>query len=379
MKTKLLFIAILTFFNFLALNSQDNPAPPPAPPPAPQVKVQPPIPPVPPIAKEDTTKLNLGNKQIIIIENKEKANAPKEEWEEELEEGLEEMREGLLEARRELEEALKELKKSGKGNEEVELEMKRAEQELQRAEKELQRSEKYKEKDKKKLKLELKLEDQKGENVAPAPEAPKISRKKRKGATVGFLDIDLGLNFMKFGNQVSSEMKSDLKLKNWNSLSTTLTFLPTKIYLGSPHLMLMTGLSWRIGQFEFKEKLVFEPNQTLVYTKQDNVKESQFMTHYLQVPLSLYTESKRIRGLGKIGMGIGGYAGVLLHHEHELSTSDPNQFIETEEDFGMKNFRYGLTGRIDIGAIKFFGNMDLNDLWDNNDIRNIECGIWLDF
>lgn len=374
MKTKTLFSALLTLLFLQLVIAQPTPVPPVpgvAPPKAPVAPV--------PAVKEDTTKLNLGNKQIIIIENKEKTNAPKEEWEEDLEEGLEEMREGLMEARKELEEALKELRSKGNENKDVEMELKNAEKELERADKELKKSEKQTEKEKNKLSLELKLKNQKDENTPPTPEPPKVMRKKHKSASVGFIDIDLGLNFLKLGKSLSSEMKSDLELKNWNSLSTTLTFLPTKIYLGSPHFMLMTGLSWRIGQFEFKEKLNFEPNKTLVYTKQDNVKESQFMTHYLQVPLGLYVESKKIRGLGKIGMGFGGYAGVLLHHEHELTTTDPNQFIETEEDFGIKNFRYGLTGRIDVGAIKFFGNMDLSDLWDGHNIRNIECGVWLDF
>lgn len=375
MKTKFFIFSILSLFSVQIMNAQETPVPP-----APSVAPpKAPVAPTPPASKEDTTKLNLGNKQIIIIENKEKANAPKEDWEEDLDEGLEEMREGLMEARKELEAALKDLRSKGHANEDVEKELKHAEKELERADREIKRSERKSEKERNQLKLELKLKNQNDENIPPTPEPPKVIRKKSKGASVGFIDIDLGLNFLKFGKGLSAEMKSDLELKNWNSLSTTLTFLPTKIYLGSPHLMLMTGLSWRIGQFEFKEKLNFEPNQTLVYTKQDNVKESQFMTHYLQVPLSLYIESKKIRGLGKIGMGVGGYAGVLLHHEHELTTTDPNQFIETEEDFGIKNFRYGLTGRIDVGAIKFFGNMDLSDFWTGQDIRNIECGLWFDF
>lgn len=375
MKTKLFIFSILTLFSITLTKAQETSPPPPPPPPpiAPEA-------PVAPSSKQDTTKLNVGNKQIIIIENKEKKSDDKAEWEEELDEGLQEMREGLEEARKELEAVLKQLKDSGKDPKDIEMELKHAEKELKRADKELRNSERMSEKERNQLKLELKLKNQNKENSPPGtPEPPKPMRKKRKSADIGFLDIDLGLNFLTYDKSVSSELKSDLELKNWNSLSTTLTFLPTKIYLGSPHFMLMTGLSWRIGVFEFREKLVFEPNKTLVFSKQDNVKESQFMTHYLQVPMSLYVESKRIRGLGKIGMGVGGYAGVLLHHEHELSTSDPNQFIETEEDFGIRNFRYGLTGRLDVGALKFFGNMDLSDLWEGNDIRNIECGIWFDF
>lgn len=342
-------------------------------------------PPTPPTSKEkeDTTKLKLGNKEIIIMESKKQRdddeNESEEELENELEESLEEMRESLKEAREELKKALEELKVSGKDHQEVEKELERAQKELERADREMESRDRDRKKDRNQLKLQLELENQQNENSAPTPEPPAAPRKKRKSASVGFIDIDLGLNFMKYGSQISEQTKSDLELKNWNSLSTTLTFLPTKIYFGTPHLMLMTGLSWRISQIEFKEKLNFEPNKILTYTKQDNIKESQFMTHYLQVPLGVYLESKKIKGLGRIGLGVGGYAGVLLHQEHELERSDINQFIETEEDFGIKNFRYGVSGRIDIGAVKFFANMDLNDYWKGHDIQNIECGLWFDF
>lgn len=374
MKTRFILCLLATALCFAA-QAQETPKP--------SEQAPPPPPPTPtePKKTDDTTKLKLGNKEIIIMENKKKSNDDDDqsEWEEEMSEALQEAKDGLEEAREELKKALEELKASGKENAGIEEELKRAEKEIERAEKEINSRTREDEKERNRLKLELKMKGQQNENEAPTPDPPAPPKKKRKSANVGFIDVDLGLNFMKYGKQISEQTKSDLELKNWNSLSTTLTFLPTKIYLGSPHLMLMTGLSWRISQIEFREKLNFEPNQVLVYNKQDNIKESQFMTHYLQVPLGLYLESKKIKGLGRIGVGVGAYAGVLLHQEHELERSDLNQFIETEEDFGIKNFRYGLSGRLDIGVLKFFANMDLNDYWKGHDIQNIECGLWFDF
>jgi hypothetical protein len=143
--------------------------------------------------------------------------------------------------------------------------------------------------------------------------------------------------------------------------------------------MLMTGLGWRIGQFEFKNKLDFAPNQTLVYTTDDNLKKSQFVIQHLQIPLSIYWKSKRIKGLGDLGFGIGTYAGILLCDQLETETTTPKRDIETNEDFGFKDFRYGISARIDIGVLKLFANMDMNDLWKDHDIKNIETGIWIDF
>ena len=208
---------------------------------------------------------------------------------------------------------------------------------------------------------------------------PEKKHKKSKGADVDFLDIDLGLNLLQ-SNKVNNEvLVNDLENKPFSSWSWTLNFLPTKIYLGSKNVQLMTSLGWRIGELTFKEKLSFEPNQTLVYTKDDKVKVSSMDFQHLQIPLMLYFQSNKIKGLGRIGMGVGGYAGVLVHQESEVRREDVRRKIETEEDFGFNTYRYGLSSRIDIGTLKFYANYDLSPTWEKNDFRTLECGIWLDF
>jgi len=346
MKSNLFFLAITMVFNLAFLNAQETPKPPPPPP---NESIDPPPPPKPPtMDREDTTRISLGDKQILIINKKSKKD-PKDqtEAERELEDQMDDVKDELEAAKRELDEE--------------KLEMEREKQTMELEKEEHHKGGKH------------------NENKAPSDKRKYKSEKKNKSANVDFIDIDLGVNFLKFGNDIAESTKDDLKLKYWGSWSTTFTFLPTKIYLGTPNLMLMTGFGWRIGQFEFKEKLDFEPNQTLVYNKFDNIKKSQFVVHQLQVPLSVYVQSNKIKGLGRIGAGFGAYAGLLIHQELETSTEKPKRTIETEEDFGFEDFRYGLSARIDVGAIKLFANMDMNDLWKDNDIRNIECGLWFDF
>lgn len=387
MKTKFIYLALALLFSSIG-NAQETPASPSPPPPAPPAPE--------PVVKVDTTKINIGGKKIIIIDGEDQ-EAPSIDESELLEEKREQQRE-LREAQRELEKAKRELEMQRKKNQEaanpsneLEKELKEAEDELLEAEQELKEAElelraidrdlqKASRKPKNKLSLKLESdEDNESENRAPADRDKKRKTRKKKNAQIGFIDFDLGFNFLKVGNGAPAEFKEDLKLKTWGSLSTTLTFLPTKIYLGSPHVMLMTGLGWRMSQYNMKEKLYFEPNQTLVYNKQDDIRKSQFVTHYLQVPLCLYMESKKIKGLGRIGFGVGGYGGVMIHQEHELETENPNRFIETEEDFGFHDYRYGFTGRVDVGALKFYANFDANNLWKENKVKNIECGIWFDF
>ncbi len=323
---------------------------------------------------EDTTRLKMGTKEIIIVESKDQKEMKKEEWETELEENLKEAEKELEQARKELEKARAEVKNEQIENkEEAEKELKNAERELQKAEIEMKREIE---------KMRRKRDphgDLKSENKSPEPDSKEIKKGKNSVAKVGLLDFELGLGFLNAGANVAEPLKNDLKMKAWGSWNFNFTFLPTKIYLGSRNLMLMTGLTWRIAQYEFKNKINFEPNKILVYTTDQNIKKSEFITHHLQIPLCLYTESNKIKGLGKIGMGLGAYAGLLIHQEHELRTIDPDRFIETEEDFGFEEFRYGLTGRLDVGPLKFYANMDLNTLWKDNDIKHIEAGIWIDF
>ncbi|MCC6753604.1 MAG: hypothetical protein IT266_06425 [Saprospiraceae bacterium] len=335
-----------------------------------------PLPPVPPPAgMEDTSRIQIGNRQILIITSKTTkdttANAEsgkREDWTDELERELEA-------AGREIEEAMRELKRELSDSTQSHTELEEARRELDQAKRELEDA--RRELDDARLDQDPdRRRKRHRENIPPIPEVPSVPKKK-KVASMDFLDIEAGLNYLDFGSSITETTQSDLDLKNWPSPSFTLTFFPTRFYLGSRNVMLRSGLSWRISQFEFREKLVFEPGQTLVYSKDTLVKKSQFMAHYLQLPLNLYVESNKIRGLGRIGAGLGAYAGVLLHQEHELTLNNPKRFIETEENFGFAKIRYGLSAHLDIGAFKLFGKMDLNDLWDDSDIRNLECGLWI--
>ena len=44
-----------------------------------------------------------------------------------------------------------------------------------------------------------------------------------------------------------------------------------------------------------RKNWIFEPNQTLLYAKFDNIKKSQFVVHQLQIPLSVYVQSNKIK------------------------------------------------------------------------------------
>ncbi len=356
MKNNILIFALSAFINVCVLSAQETPKPqiPPSPPASMPTQPERPeqlgtvVPSETPGTdqKPDTTIISVGDRQILIIDSKNtKAKGKKAEWEEDLDESMEDLKESLKDVKEELEESKRELENSKE-----------------------------------------EMEDEQNENQAPDGNQKykfKLKKdknnKKNKGADIDFLDFDFGVNLLNMGNAIPDQMQQDLGLKTWGSWTYTFTFFPTKIFLGSQNLMLMTGLSWRIGQLEFKEKIDFEPNKTLVYFKNENLKKTQFMIHHLQIPLSIYWKSKRIKGLGDLGFGIGTYAGILLSEELETETVNPNRDIETNEDFGFEDFRYGLSARIDIGALKLFANMDLNNLWKDNDIKNIECGIWIDF
>ena len=79
----------------------------------------------------------------------------------------------------------------------------------------------------------------------------------------------------------------------------------------------MTAFGWRYSSYEFKNTLSFEPNKTLAYAKDSDIKCSEFDIHQLQIPLMVYFQSNKIKGLGKVGIGFGGYGGLLVHQEHE--------------------------------------------------------------
>ena len=117
----------------------------------------------------------------------------------------------------------------------------------------------------------------------------------------------------------------------------------------------------------------------MAYAKDSDIKCSEFDIHQLQIPLMVYFQSNKIKGLGKVGIGFGGYGGLLVHQEHETKAINSKKNIEVEEDFGFNPYRYGLSTRVDVGPFKLFGNYDLSSTWEDTDFRNAEVGIWFDF
>lgn len=209
---------------------------------------------------------------------------------------------------------------------------------------------------------------------------PEKKTKSKKFADVDFLEIDLGVNLLfNTASPKPTALVNDLEIKPFESWSWAFNFLPTRIYLGSKNAMLMTAFGWRYSSYEFKNTLSFEPNKTLAYAKDSDIKCSEFDIHQLQIPLMVYFQSNKIKGLGKVGIGFGGYGGLLVHQEHETKAINSKKNIEVEEDFGFNPYRYGLSTRVDVGPFKLFGNYDLSSTWEDTDFRNAEVGIWFDF
>lgn len=207
---------------------------------------------------------------------------------------------------------------------------------------------------------------------------PEAKKKSHKAADMDFFEMDLGVNLL-FNNKNDEQRSMDMKIKPFESWSWTFNFLPTKVYLGSRNLMLMTALGWRYSSYEFSNSLNFTPKKTIEYVVDNNVKCSEFDIHQLQIPLMIYLQSKKLNGLGKIGIGFGGYAGLLVHQQHEIKTTNSKKKTETNEDFGFNPYRYGLSTRLDIGPLKLFANYDLSSTWVDTDFKNAEVGVWFDF
>ncbi|MEP7196712.1 MAG: outer membrane beta-barrel protein [Saprospiraceae bacterium] len=296
-------------------------------------QVNPPIPPIPPIppaeptlpeevrasTKEDTTKINLGDREILII-NKKDNKKMKVEKEEEDDDDDDEM----------------------------------------------DKNDDQDDNDK------MEGKNHKHHRVNKSP------NKSHKGADVGFLNIDLGVNFLSNTKNINEGEVDNLNLKFW-SWSTTFNFLPTRIYLGTKNVQLMSSFGWRIGRYKFENPLEFTPNKNLEYQIDSNIKTSTLSVHHLQIPLMVYVQSNKIKGLGRIGIGVGGYAGVNISESSRIKYEKIDRVVKTDEDFGFEKYRYGLSARVDVGAVKFFANLDMSDTWKDKEFRTLECGLWFDF
>jgi hypothetical protein len=200
--------------------------------------------------------------------------------------------------------------------------------------------------------------------------------------------FNLGFNQLRDINDYSSLAGANEIFDNkiWSSRTWNLNLFDYSLSLVKRHILLTTGIGFEFRNLSFKKDFDLLPsgdNIEPVLTNIDYTK-NKLRANYVQVPLLLEinTSSKPKKGL-YLGAGvIGGYKMYsVMMQEYELNGREEEKVIHDQNGFNLNDIQLQATLRMGIGRLTFFGNFDLLPMFENSnvgeDLANVNFGVQL--
>ncbi len=200
--------------------------------------------------------------------------------------------------------------------------------------------------------------------------------RKYKYSNVGFLAFDIGItNYYNDGDWGVDAADPDLELRTFRPGShVALHILPTTVSLfGKGAVSLKTAITIDWNNFYFTEDVQIQKDQDeLTFTRTGvDYDKNKLMTRYAQIPLMLHfnTDPKYDEG---VSLSVGGFAG-LLWGARTKQKSDEFGKQKVRDEFNLSKFRYGLTARLDFRWFDFYFNLNMNQLFDEDEDAGINA------
>lgn len=174
--------------------------------------------------------------------------------------------------------------------------------------------------------------------------------------------------------------------KIWSSRTWNLNLFDYSLNIVKRHILLTTGIGFEFRNFSFKKDFDLLPsgeNIEPVLTNIDYTK-NKLRANYIQVPLLLEinTSPKPKKGL-YLGAGvIGGYKMYsVMMQEYEVNGREEEKVIHDQNGFNLNDIQLQGTLRLGIGKLTFFGNFDLLPVFENSivgeNLANVNFGVQL--
>lgn len=299
--------------------------------------------------KKDTTKIKVGNRTIIIVEDKNNNDNDEIQIEEEV---------IIDDAEIEMPEP-PEAPEWGENNEDEEMEIEILGDSDSKTDK------------------EVKIKKAKKEKYRPG----KYSR---------WAGVNLGFNQITSFNDYS-QLKGSKEIwdnKIWSSRTWSINPVEVSLSIVKKHVLLTTGIGFEFRNYSFRNDFdlanqggIIEPTPV-----NDEYSKNKLKASYVQVPILLEfnTSTKPKKGLYLAGGLIGGYKmGSGMIQEYELNGQEIEKDIDDKNGFNLNDYQLMGTFRFGIERITFIGNIDLLPMFKDgksytgDDIANISFGIQL--
>jgi hypothetical protein len=193
-----------------------------------------------------------------------------------------------------------------------------------------------------------------------------------------------GTFLVEFGFNRAQDTPDKFSTGFWGSRTVNLYYQYDLRILKS-RFSLVPGLGLGMERYKFKNNytLGYEGDVLTMDKTSLNIKKSQLITNYLDVPIELRYTSNPENPNRSFKMAAGFRAGLLISSFTKLKYDDDDETIKvkTRRDWNLNPYRYGIYGKIGTGNFNIFWYQNLSTLFkagkgpDEHDINTATFGI----
>lgn len=161
--------------------------------------------------------------------------------------------------------------------------------------------------------------------------------------------------------------------------------------IGNSNFVFMPGIGLGLNRFKFDNDITLahgvdaDGNAAVLVQELDpaaDVQKSMLVSNYVDIPLEFRFYANPDNKKGSFHVTVGGRAGVKFTSHTKLKYELDGENIKTKikRDFGLNQFRYGVTGRIGVGGFNMFYYHGLSEVFDEGpantvDTSNVTVGL----
>jgi hypothetical protein len=196
-----------------------------------------------------------------------------------------------------------------------------------------------------------------------------------------WLNVDIGLNnYLQDGDFKLPDEFDFMEVRPARSINVQLTFVKPGFSLIDRHLSVLTGIGLDYNNYFYDANQLIAPDADELRGQsiQEGYDKYKLTTQYLFAPLEFRYESNPGNHGSSFRLVGGGRVGYRVRSFTKLVENDADK-IKDFDDFNLRQFKYGLVGRIGYGRLNLYANYDVTTLFEDDanapDLQPIAFGL----
>jgi len=199
-----------------------------------------------------------------------------------------------------------------------------------------------------------------------------ISANAQRPNVPGDLIVDFGLSLL-------SDAPDNMDLRLLGSRAINVYYL-YHISLGEEsNFSINPGLGFSTENFNFDNSVTLNYNPTigneitpvfdyLGLEADDELRKTKLTANYIDIPLEIRFHANKDNHDRGLTVAVGGRVGILFDSKTKIKYVEDGNTKKTKykEQFGLNRFRYGLHGRVGLGALSVFYYQNLSTLFNDD-------------